>query len=81
MSYPSVLKYYLEKLDNVYKNTFLLYPQTPVKANADDTISITLPENSIVNLDAFTLYGNLATGAGTTAPRMLNPLLIRSLYL
>ncbi|GAQ83076.1 hypothetical protein KFL_001340310 [Klebsormidium nitens] len=37
--------------------------ETPVKANAGDTISITLPENSIVNLDAFTLYGDLATGA------------------
>jgi hypothetical protein len=75
MSYPFVLKYYLEKLDNVSRNTFLLYPQTPVKANSGDTISITLPENSIVNLDAFTLYGDLATGAGTTAPRNVESLI------
>jgi hypothetical protein len=75
MSYPSVLKYYLEKLDNVLRNTFLLYPQTPVQANAGDTISITLPENSIVNLDAFTLYANLTTGAGQTAPRNVESLI------
>ncbi|GAQ89558.1 hypothetical protein KFL_005360015 [Klebsormidium nitens] len=42
---------------------------TPVQANAGDTISITLPENSIVNLDAFTLYANLNTAAGTCPPR------------
>jgi hypothetical protein len=75
MSYPSVLKYYLEKLDNVSRKTFLLYPQTPVQANAGDTISITLPENSIVNLDAFTVYANLTTGAGTTAPRNVESLI------
>jgi hypothetical protein len=69
MSYPSVLKYYLEKLDNVSRNTFLLYPQTPQTAYAGDTISITLPENSIVNLDAFTLYANLNTVAGSCPPR------------
>jgi hypothetical protein len=75
MSYPSVLKYYLEKLDNVFRNTFLLYPQTPVQANAGDTISITLPENSIVNLDAFTLYANLVTSAGTAPPRHVESLI------
>jgi hypothetical protein len=75
MSYPSVLKYYLEKLDNVSRNTFLLYPQTPVKANAGDTISITISEIMIVNLDAFTLYGDLATGDGTTAPRNVESLI------
>jgi hypothetical protein len=69
MSYPSVLKYYLEKLDNVSRNTFLLYPQTPVQANFGDTISITLPENSIKNLDAFTLYFNYTSQAGTCPPR------------
>lgn len=75
MSYPFVLKYYLEKLDNVSRNTFLLYPQTPFQANSGDTISITLPENSIVNLDAFTLYANLTTGAGTAPPRNVESLI------
>jgi hypothetical protein len=75
MSYPSVLKYYLEKLDNVSRNTFLLYPQTPQTAYAGDTISITLPENSIVNLDAFTLYANLNTVAGSSPPRGVESLI------
>jgi hypothetical protein len=69
MSYPSVLKYYLEKLDNVSRNTFLLYPQNPFQANSGDTISITLPENSIVNLDAFTLYMDVTTSVGVTTSR------------
>jgi hypothetical protein len=75
MSYPSVLKYYLEKLDNVSRNTFLLYPQTPQIAYAGDTISINLPKNSIVNLDAFTLYAGLNTVAGTCPPRHVESLI------
>jgi hypothetical protein len=65
----------LEKLDNVSRNSFLLYPQTPVQANVGDTISITLPKNSIVNLDAFTLYANLFTGTGTQPPRNVESLI------
>jgi hypothetical protein len=75
MSYPNVLKYYLEKLDGISRNSFLLYPQTPVQANAGDTISITLPENSIVNLKAFTLYANLNTPVGTNPSRHVESLI------
>jgi hypothetical protein len=75
MSYPNVLKYYLEKLDGISRNCFLLYPQTPVQADVGDTISITLPENSIVNLDAFTLYANFNTPVGSTAPQHVESLI------
>jgi hypothetical protein len=47
----------------------------PIKADAGDTISITLPENNIVNLDAFKLYGDLATGGGTNALRNVESLI------
>ncbi|GAQ92770.1 hypothetical protein KFL_011300010 [Klebsormidium nitens] len=49
--------------------------KTPQTAYAGDTISITLPENSIVNLDAFTLYAGLNTPIGTCPPRHVESLI------
>ena len=55
----------LRKLENYAKQTVKMYPDRTGVINAGDTICMTLPKNTLVNLDSFLMYfKGTATGVG-----------------
>lgn len=67
MSFPKQFQYYLQRLNNVRRNTIRMSPLTSASANPNDIIVVRLPSNSLVNLQSFNwvFEGTTTTTAGT----------------
>lgn len=66
--YPSNMKYFLNRLSAFSRNRYRLSTQTPTTAAPQDVLVITLPENTIVDLDtlSFAFLGSTTATGGTT---------------
>lgn len=72
--YPSNLKYFLNRLSSFSRNRYRLSTQTPTTASPQDVIVISLPENTIVDLDTLTwAFNGSTTATGGTTPSVFFP--------
>lgn len=72
--YPANMKYFLNRLSAFSRNRYRLSTQTPTTANPQDVLVISLPENTIVDLDTLTWAFNGSTSAvGGTTPSVYFP--------
>mgnify|MGYP003338413689 FL=1 len=67
MSFPKQFQYYLQRLNNVRRNTIRMSPLTSTSASPNDIVVVRLPSNSLVNLQSFNwvFEGTTTTTAGT----------------
>ena len=66
MSFPKQFQYYLQRLNNVRRNTIRISPLTSTSASPNDIVVVRLPSNSLVNLQSFNwvFTGATSTTAG-----------------
>ena len=76
--YPTNLSYITKRLGNFSKNTYKLLPDSQNSASMNQTIQVSLPANTLVDGDTFTMYFELDVTGG--APRNIEGLIQRVEY-
>lgn len=82
--YPKSLQYYVNRLSNYSRNTYRLQTLNQDTASPLNVITVSLPNNSVIDLTTLTMYclGTTTTSAGFAAfPRNFDASMIESMQL